>query len=380
MRLAIFTSGTYPFQIHGAEIGIFYLAKELALQGGDVSLYLSELTPTSGPVETIELPRGMKLFYTRGVRLRFIYNISFVVLTLLKLRSKSEKPNLIAVNVPTLLSLTTAYLAQLMFGIPYLVIIHGPPDLEVPLEPLRRVQCFLVRTATRVVCVSKDLRLLVQTNCAVNPHLFNVIPNGFDELEIRRALTVMPPGSTRAQLVFVGSLDQNKDPLTLIRCFKIVSESTPDVQLAVVGTGPLESRVRELVVKERLQDRVVFHDFMKHSDLLSLLAHSTLLVVTSHREGMPTVVIEALALGKPVVTTSAGGLSEIVRDGENGYLAPIGSAGAVAQSILRILGDPKLRERLSTGAEKSAVAYEWSYIANSYYELFKSILTSQSNN
>lgn len=377
MRVAIFSTGTYPFSTHGAEIGIFYLAKELALLGNDVSLYLSDLTPTGAPVEKIELPRKMKLVYSRGVRLRFIYNLSFIVLTLLKLRSKDEKPNLVAVNVPTLLSLTAAYLAQLLFGIPYLVIIHGPPDLEVPNETVRRMQCFLIHTATRVVCVSKDLMRLVQSNCAVNSQFFNVIPNGFDETEIRQALTLMPAGTVRAELVFVGSLDQNKDPLTLIRCFKIVSESTPDAQLTVVGTGPLESRVRELVVKERLQDRIVFHDFMKHSELLTLLARSTLLVVTSHQEGMPTIVIEALALGKPVIASAVGGLPEIISNGENGFLTRPGEAERLAEYILQILKDEDLRNGMSYAARQTAMNYKWSHVTELYVDLFRSIVKPQ---
>lgn len=377
MRLAIFTSGTYPYHTHGAEIGIFYLARNLTLLNNEVTLYLSELTPKEGAVESVELPTGMRVVYSKGIPMGYIYNVSFILAALLGLRKRSEKPTLVVVNIPTILSLTAAYLTRLLLRVPYLVIIHGPPDIEITPGIAQRLQWYLIRKAARIVCVSQDLAHSVEKNCIRRFDDVDIIPNGYDEWEIQQALDWVSEVTNRPQVIFVGSLDENKDPMTLITSFKVVSKSIPGALLNLVGSGPLESSVRGFVAQERLQSSVIFHGYMKHSELLRLLAQCSLLVVTSHQEGMPTVVIEALALGKPVVASAVGGLLEIISDGENGYLVRPGEAERLAEHILQILTDEDLRNKMSTAAKQTALNYKWSHITELYVNLFHSILNSQ---
>jgi glycosyltransferase involved in cell wall biosynthesis len=369
MRLAILASGVYPYFKHGAEVGIFYLAKEFAKSEHDVSLYLSERIPKYEFAEKIELPRRMRIINLPTIQTRFIYNLSFILAFLSRLRRESERPSLIIVNIPTILSLTSAYLSRLILQIPYLVIIHGPPDFDTPSKAVQRVQCFLIGKAAMTVCVSKDLSHQLHGRCQIDSRFIQDIPNGFDEGEVLRAEAQITPEG-RLELAFVGDLDENKDPIQLLRTFELVSDSMEEVVLNIVGEGPLGNQAREFVSKEQLQNRVVFHRSMKHEDLLELLARCTLLIVTSHREGMPTVVIEALALGKPVVGTSVGGLREIIRNGENGFLAPDGSPELLAKSILQILTDSDLKKRLSVEARNGVSNYTWSRIAQKYSEIF----------
>jgi glycosyltransferase involved in cell wall biosynthesis len=369
MRLAIFTSGSYPFQTHGAEIGIFYLARELTFGGNEVTLYLSEPTPTDKPIERIDLPKGMKIINSRGVPLRLVYNLSFITGAMAVLIKESDRPTLALVNVPTLLSLITVFFARQILGIPYLVIIHGPPDLDSPHGIVNRLQCFFISKASGIVCVSRDLVKVVHAKCQIDRTMLRVIPNGYDEQEVQHALAFTPLGADRLEIAFVGSLDKNKDPLALIKAFKLVANSIPDVFLRIIGSGPLEASCHETVTKDQLQDRVIFHGPMDHPELLQCLARCSFLVLTSHREGMPTVVIESLALGKPVVATGVGGLPEIIRSGENGFLVPVGNVEALADCIVRILRDNQLRKKLSLGARESVREYNWHHVTELYSEL-----------
>ncbi len=378
MRLAIFTSGVYPFFAHGAEIGIYYLARELALRNNEVSLYISELTPNRATPKILGLPRGMKIIFSPGIRLRFIYNLSYLFASLYRLSKSSEKPTLIVVNVPTLLSLMNAYLARLILRAPYVAIIHGPPDLDARSSLVHTLQCFLIRRAACVVCVSRNLRQMVVRSCQAEEPLFDVIPNGYDEREVAQLVSDSKRGISGRELAFVGTLDENKDPITAIRGFQHVSSRVPDVVMNIVGQGPLENKALELIDQEKLQNSVRIYDAMEHLDLLRILSHCTLLIVSSHREGMPTVVIEALAMGKPVVATQVGGLPEIITSGENGFLVPVGDSESLALSVERILTEPGLWEKLSRGARQSTLVYTWTRITARYEVLFGSIIKTHS--
>ncbi len=378
MRVVIFTPGVYPFFAHGAEIGVYYLSRELALHNNEVSLYISELTPTEATPKIPDVPKGMKIVFSPGIRLRFIYNISYLLASLRRLSKITERPTLVVVNVPTVLSLMNAYLVRLILRVPYVAIIHGPPDLDAQSSLVHALQCFLIRRAACVVCVSRNLMQLVMGSCRAQELICDVIPNGFDEKEIAQVLTDSKRGNSGPELAFVGSLDENKDPITAIRGYQHVLGKVPGAVMNIVGQGPLESKVRELIDQEELQNSVRIYDKMDHLDLLRILSHCRLLIVSSHREGMPTVVIEALAMGKPVVATEVGGLPEIIKSGENGFLVPVCDPEALAQNAERILTEPVLLKKLSQGARQSASEYTWTRIGARYEVLFDSIVQAHS--
>lgn len=340
--------------------------------GHEVSLYLSEPLSERASVERLELPRGMEIVQSTGLPRRLVYNLSFLAAALAKLGRRINRPTLVAVNVPSLLSLAAAYLCKIALGIRFVVIIHGPPDLETNPITIRKLQYSLVRKASRVVCVSKDLALLTETRCRVRSHLISIIPNGFDEVEVEEAMAHASVNARKPELTFVGSLNENKDPLTLIRSFKLIAESNDDARLNVVGSGPLDAKVRATVALKGLLGSVTFYPSMKHSDLLQLLASSILIIMTSRQEGLPTVVVEALALGKPVVATAAGGLREIIKNGENGFLVPSEAAESLAQQVLMILNNDDLRRELSRHARESVANYRWNEIATQYVRVFRS--------
>ena len=93
------------------------------------------------------------------------------------------------------------------------------------------------------------------------------------------------------------------------------------------------------------------------SDSESFIAAGTVAALSSTTEGTPGVLLDALALGRPIAATAAGGVGEIVEDGVSGLLTPVGDADALGSSIARILLDPRLAARLSAAAMKRAQEY-----------------------
>ncbi len=375
IRLTIFTSGVYPFQTHGAEVGIYYLARELTHLGFAPTIYLTEFRYSAVSVENLQFPEGLRISHYSGLRNRFLYNILFIIHVLRRVSKGPERSSLVVVNTPTLLSLASAYLTKRVLGMSYIVIVHGPSDLVERPALVRRVQCSLLRASSRTVCVSSALSRFLET-CISKPRSISIIPNGFDPSEVHSLVTRGNSHDRSWEIVFVGALDENKDPLSALKCFKLVVSRLGMARLIIVGEGPLHKKLHDFVQDNDLKEHVTFLGRMSHSDLLKRLAHSELLILTSRSEGTPTVVIEALAMGKPVIATDTGGIPEIVKTGVNGYTYPIGCMDLMAEGIIKILSDDNLRRRLSRGATKSVENYSWPEIAQEYSRLLLSLMKS----
>ena len=158
------------------------------------------------------------------------------------------------------------------------------------------------------------------------------------------------PAEPRA--LFVGVLERYKAVDVLADAWPRVVESLPSARLHVVGQGRLESTVRELAADPRLG--VSWTPRVPTQGVAEALDEATLLVLPSRGEGMGRVVVEAFCRGRAVVGTGAGGIPDLVRDGDNGLLVPVDDPGALAAALVRILSDRELAGRLGSAAHASA--------------------------
>jgi glycosyltransferase involved in cell wall biosynthesis len=142
-----------------------------------------------------------------------------------------------------------------------------------------------------------------------------------------------------------------KDHATLLRAWARVEAEAPGARLFLVGRGDGEAELRRLSAALGLS-RVVFTGW--RDDIPRVLAGLDAFVMTSTREGLGSSVMDAMACGLPVVATRAGGLPELVTDGEDGLLVPPGDPGALAPALLRIAREPGLARRLGAAARLRA--------------------------
>jgi glycosyltransferase involved in cell wall biosynthesis len=117
----------------------------------------------------------------------------------------------------------------------------------------------------------------------------------------------------------------------------------PDVGLVIVGDGPLSAELHALALKLGVDGRVLFAGTVPKKDVSAYLRACDLFVLNSTYEGMPHVILEAMAAGRPVVATAVGGSGEIIEDGVNGLLVPPGEPLALQQALLRMLNNPTER-------------------------------------
>jgi glycosyltransferase involved in cell wall biosynthesis len=174
-------------------------------------------------------------------------------------------------------------------------------------------------------------------------------------------------------IVFVGRLVEKKGVEHLIRAMTVVRNSEPDVDLIIVGSGPLDAELRQLASDLKVEDSVHFQGALEHEAVASLLRGSSVACVPSiidsngETEGMPTVVLEAMASGSRVVGTSVDGIPDVLRDADNGWLVEPADSQSLAAGLLAALADPNGDEIASRAAD-DAERHDWVAVGLEYTE------------
>jgi glycosyltransferase involved in cell wall biosynthesis len=219
---------------------------------------------------------------------------------------------------------------------------------------LRRARDLAVGRTAHLVVPSDALRQLA-LGWGIPEDRITLLPNPVSaplELapreELRRKHDLRGP-----TLVFAGRLAPQKALDVALDALVRV----PSVTLVIAGDGPEESQLREHAAGLELDGRVRFLGPQPRGVVFELLRAADGALLTSNWENFPHMVVEALAVGTPVLATAVGGVSEIVRDGENGLLVSAGDVDAVADAIERYFGDSGLRERLRATAGSSVDRY-----------------------
>jgi glycogen synthase len=183
-----------------------------------------------------------------------------------------------------------------------------------------------------------------------------VVPNGVD---VETFSPAPEPGSASGLVLFVGRLAPQKGCDTLLRAFAILQRRCPSSRLVVVGDGDQELYLLRLARQLRVADRVEFLGWRDDPDLVELYRRAAVVAVPSRYEPFGLVALEAMACGCPVVACRVGGLQDVVRDDETGYLVPPGDYLELARRLAGVLLDDALRARLAEGARERAAELTW---------------------
>lgn len=167
----------------------------------------------------------------------------------------------------------------------------------------------------------------------------------------------------------VGNFKPQKAPLDFVRVAAEVAKGFPRAWFVMVGDGPLRQAAEELARSLGLADRLVFCGWW--DDVAGLLDATTVSVLTSIHEGLPCSVVESLAAGVPVVATAVDGTVEVVRPGENGYLAPAGDIPELSSRVCRLLADPEELERMAGAARGGLDEFDRDFMVRQQEELYR---------
>jgi N-acetyl-alpha-D-glucosaminyl L-malate synthase BshA len=245
----------------------------------------------------------------------------------------------------------SAFIAQQMTGVPYVVTLHGSDVHTLGADPAYQPSTrFAVEAANAVTCVTKHIcQTAEQTlgiRCAIEPITNFTDPELFkpDACEFRL-------GEEKRQLVHVSNFRPVKRVSDLVTAFAQIADDVPDVELLLIGDGPTRPEVDRLIRKFELNNRVKCPGFKR--DVYQYLRCACAFGLSSELEGAPLSLLEAMSCGLPVVATSVGGIPEIIEDGKNGLLVPFGDLDALAEKLFAVLTDSNLAGALGSAARQT---------------------------
>ena len=201
---------------------------------------------------------------------------------------------------------------------------------------------------------------------------YRIIPNGVDCAFFGKGEPIADLADGKRNILFLGRLEKRKGLPFLLEAYAKIKPVFPDTRLVVVGgDGGLRSVCELYVERNRLQD-VVFTGYV--SDEAKPDYYKTADVYCAPNTGgesMGIVLLEALAAGAPIVASRIEGFSDVITDGEEGFLAPPRDSDALADALKRLLSDQPLRTKMSRQAVKTARDYDWKRVSKQivgYYE------------
>lgn len=223
--------------------------------------------------------------------------------------------------------------------------------VSLPVTLLRAVQTHVAKSARAVIVPSAYLKGIVSA-WGVPADKIHIIHNAI-ELPSEFSSSVMLSPST---IVTAGRLVPWKGVRELIEALPLVRAQIPMASLTVIGDGP-ERHALEARSQEIAPDAVQFLGAQPHDAALAVMRDASVFVLNSTYEGLSHVLIEALLLGLPIVTTRVGGNVELIVEGKNGLLVSPGDTEQLADAIIRVLGDPVYAASLGTGAKAARVQF-----------------------
>jgi glycosyltransferase involved in cell wall biosynthesis len=243
--------------------------------------------------------------------------------------------------------LTTARL----FRRPTIVHLHGSdfePFYENECGTMRRaIVRSIFRQARAVVVLSEKWRSYISK---LEPRARVVVVHNFVDLPAIRA-SVEYSGVSRSDntILFLGEIGQRKGIYDLIKAMPSILRRCPDALLVAGGSGELE-QVENCARKAGVEHAVSLPGWISGEEKLRALSRAAIYVLPSYYENFPVSILEAMAAGLPVVSTSVGGIPDMIRDGHEGYLVAPGEVVALAEAVGRLLSDRSLRRQLGEQA------------------------------
>jgi len=273
------------------------------------------------------------------------------------------------------LAARTAFWIKKFFGTGFSLTAHAndifaPRQFEVGLDRL-------VEVARLIVTETDYAARFLQKRYPDRADRIHRVYNGLNLAEHRRAqLSAAPP-----RIVAIGRLIEKKGFADLVRAARLLKDKGASFRCQIIGHGPLEESLRRQIAELELSGEVELPGAKTQGEIAALFADSTVFVLPSvvdpagGMDNLPTVIMEAMASGLPVISTPIGGIPEMVIDGESGLLVPPGEAGALAGALHRVIVDlPFARQLGENGRRRAEELFSIERNARALVELIEGVL------
>jgi N-acetyl-alpha-D-glucosaminyl L-malate synthase BshA len=288
--------------------------------------------------------------------------------------SRQEKLDVLNVHY-SIPHATAAFLAREITRVPYVVTLHGSDVTILGSDPSYQiVNNHSVERADAVTAVSEFMQREAYERLGLEREV-KVIPNFVDS----QVFTPAPCEALEHDcdecriIIHVSNFRPVKRITDLVYAMSIVTKQEPDARLMLVGDGPDRHSVEKLIESLGLHKNVTLTGF--RSDIPNLLRCSDIGVLCSETESAPLTLLEGMSTGLPMIATKVGGVNEIINHGKNGLLIPPKHPEELAQAILRLYKDLKLRRKLGERARRTVIErYTAEKVVNQYLETFEWVI------
>jgi len=280
-----------------------------------------------------------------------------------------------------------AALAHKITRVPFVLTTHGADIYGLQGKFVSTLKGFALKKAATVTVVSKDIEKTINTKFSKDIHT-EIIPMGVDsalfhpekkDSQIRKKFGIKGPF-----LLYVGRLSEKKGVKYLLEALPLVLEQFPDCKLLIIGTGELSRSLKQQADSLNLKNKVIFTGAIPNNELPSYFASADIFVGPSIKaeggdtEGFGLTFVEAAMSGCAVVGTNVGGISDIIQDGETGFLVQEKNSQAIADTLIKFLENQKQFNNLKILARERMVhKFDWQSISDKYARILIDSLTNE---
>ncbi|MFH1770947.1 MAG: glycosyltransferase family 4 protein [archaeon] len=377
MKIAMLIPSFPPIN-GGAEIGAFELCKELVKKGHQVTVLTPRIKHSFKKKETLDKVNIIRFKSGKGP-FNVLYSYIYVGRLLKKI-----KPDFLNIQYILPSGLGGVYWAKKL-KIPVITTLIGwdvyDPHIKVPsvLNPfikraLKRSD-WVATSSTfvkNIVHKKFDIEKVQVITYGIDTDRFNPQNDGKD---VRKKYGVK---DDEVLISTIQRLDVRKGIQYFIKAIPLIIKQVKKekIKFMIVGDGPERDNLKQEAKKQGLQDKIIFTGNIPNAEVTKYYAACDIFAFHSLHEGFGIVLIEALSTGKPVVTTIAGGTTDIVEDGVNGFLVKPKRPKDFADRVVRLVEDEKLRQKFGENGRKKAVdQFIWSKIADKYLKTYEKIIS-----
>ncbi|WP_372663121.1 glycosyltransferase family 4 protein [Cohnella sp.] len=231
-------------------------------------------------------------------------------------------------------------------NVPIIVSFRNDPNVDYQSKLKKLAIKYLIRNADGVVFQTAEAKKFFETK--LNNNKSTIIPNPLNE----NFLVSRYKGERDKVIVAVGKLFPQKNHKLLVKAFKRIADNFPDFNLMIYGEGDLRVELEGLIRDLELEKRVYLPGIK--DNIFDYTYRASLFVLSSDYEGISNALMEAMAVGLPVISTDCpcGGSSFLINDGINGLLVPVGNEEKLAEAMFKLLSDEGLSKKLGMNANK----------------------------